>query len=156
MNNPTFRPHHPADETAIARLMHGMYDEGDGIRSIDDDKIAGTFTHLHEGEQHGACLVAEADGGIVGYALLFPFWSSEYGGLLLLLDELYIAPQRRSQGIGGQFLAYIEGYARARGYVALNFIAMNHNKRAIDFYLRHDYYLIPAVSFDKLLGSGWI
>ena len=152
MTDPTFRSHHPADEPAIARLMHGMYDEGDGIRSIDDDKIARTFAHLRGGEQYGACLVAEADGDIVGYALLFPFWSSEYGGLLLLLDELYIAPERRSQGIGGQFLEYIEGYARERGYVALNFIAMNHNTRAIDFYLRHDYYLIPAVSFDKLLG----
>lgn len=154
MNNLTFRPHQPADEPAITLMMHTMYDEGDGIRSIDDDKIARTFAHLRAGGRNGACLVAvdEADLSILGYALLFPFWSSEYGGLLLLLDELYVVPERRSRGIGGQFLEYIEQYARDLGYVALNFIAMNHNKRAIDFYLRHGYYLIPAVSFDKLLG----
>lgn len=147
----TFRPYQPNDIPAIAQLMHGMYDEGDGIRSIDDTKIARTFAHLQAGEQHGAGLVAEEDGAIVGYCLLFPFYSSEYGGLLLLLDELYVVPARRSSGIGGQFLAYIEDYARQHGYVALNFIAMRHNTRAIDFYLRHGYYQIPAVSFDKLL-----
>jgi GNAT superfamily N-acetyltransferase len=154
MNNLTFRLHTLADEPAIAIMMHGMYDEGDGIRDIDDDKIARTFAYLRAGGRNGSCLVAvdQTASSIVGYALLFPFWSSEYGGLLLLLDELYVTPERRSQGIGGQFLEYIEQYARDLGYVALNFLTMNHNTRAIDFYLRHGYYLIPAVTFDKLLG----
>ncbi len=154
MTDLTFRPHRPDERPAIARLMHGLYDEGDGIRGLDDDKIARTFAHLDADARNGAGLVALDGDAVVGYALLFPFWSSEYGGLLLLLDELYVAPARRSRGIGGQFLAYIEGYARERGYAAINFIAMQHNARAIEFYRRHGYYQIPAVSFDKLLGEG--
>jgi hypothetical protein len=56
VNNPTLRPHRPTDEPAIARLMHGMYAEGDGIRSIDDAKIDRTFAYLCEGAQKGYAL----------------------------------------------------------------------------------------------------
>ncbi len=155
MSKPTFRPYAVGEEAAVSRLMHGLYDEGDGIRSLDDAKIARTFAHLSLGEQCGYCLVAVDEAGVIAaYVLLFPFWSNEYGGLLLLLDEFYVAAERRSQGLGGQFLTFIEGFAKERDYRALNFIAMSHNTRAVDFYLRQGYYQIPAYSFDKLLNEG--
>ena len=34
--------------------------------------------------------------GPVGYALLIPYWSNEFGGTLLFIDELFVIPQARS------------------------------------------------------------
>jgi len=148
-----FRPYRPEEESTVIALMRALDAEGAGIRPIREEMPARTFAYLRGSEDRGACVVAvdEAE-QIVGYALLFPFWSAEYGGLLLLLDELYVAPARRSQGLGAAFLAWIEAYAAARGHVAISLVAMAHNERAIAFYDRAGYHRIAGVSFDKLLG----
>jgi GNAT superfamily N-acetyltransferase len=43
-----------------------------------------------------------------GYALLVPYWSNEFGGTLLFVDELFVASRFRSRGIGRSFFKYLE------------------------------------------------
>ncbi len=141
-----------AGETdAVARLMHGLYDEGDGIRSISAEKIARTFAHLDGQPSRGLCAVADRVGEIVGYALAVPVWFSEYGGFVLWLDELYINPTHRSMGIGGDFLRWLEAYARATGFHAVSLLSLTHNVAALRFYDRNGYERLPVTVFDKLL-----
>jgi GNAT superfamily N-acetyltransferase len=152
MDGYTFRPHRPDEEPIVVALMRALDAEGAGIRPINESTLARTFAHLHASDDNGACVLALDPGGnAVGYALLFPFFGAEYGGMLLLIDELYVAPEHRSRGVGAAFLSWIEAFARDRGYVSMSLLAMAHNRRAIAFYERQGYYRIDAVSFDKLL-----
>ena len=43
-------------------------------------------------------------GQAAGYALLMKTWSQEAGGLVVWLDELYIAPAFQGHGLGSAFL----------------------------------------------------
>src|SRR5689334_5231308 len=112
MSEIAFRPHRPGEEPKLRAMMLVLDAEGAGIRPINEETLARTFEYLARAGDRALAAVAEAPGGeLVGYAMLFPYWSCEYGGEVLLLDELYVAEERRSQGIGAAFLAWIEGYA---------------------------------------------
>lgn len=45
---------------------------------------------------------------ICGYAIIVHFWSNEYGGDVNEIDEIYIAPCWRNQGLASSFFAYLE------------------------------------------------
>jgi GNAT superfamily N-acetyltransferase len=53
---------------------------------------------------------AETDAGdrAAGYAFLVPFWSNELGGEVCEIDELYVLPERRREGIGSALFAAID------------------------------------------------
>ncbi len=151
------RPHRPDEEARIAELMFALDAEGAGIRPTNAENVARTFVYLRGGEERGTCYVAAVREGdedrIVGYALVFPFWSAEYGGLLTLIDEIYVTPEMRGQGVGHKMLELIEIIAKKQGHVALTLVAMNRNPRAHGFYESAGFEAIEATSFDKLLQS---
>jgi GNAT superfamily N-acetyltransferase len=155
METARVRRHVADDEPRISEMMLALDAEGAGIRATNRENIARTFAHLAEGEGRGACAVAvvgeDRAEHLAGYALVLPFWSAEYGGLLSLLDELWVEPARRSQGIGELMMRWVEAEARRRGHVAVTLLAMNHNLRAQRFYDRLGYQRLAATSFDKLL-----
>ncbi len=151
------RPYRPEEESRIAELMLALDAEGAGIRPTNAEHVARTFVYLRGGASNGLCAVAlQRDGDdekIIGYALTFPFWSAEYGGLLSLVDEIYVTPELRAQGIGARVMEFLEAHARAQGHVALSLIVMDRNSRTHDFFERLGFEQLEAKSFDKLLTS---
>lgn len=151
----TFRPYQPArEERALEALIRGLNADEANIRPLSEDNLARTLAHLRAlGEDRGLCVVADAGGGeLVGYALLFPHWSGEYGGELLLLDELYVVPELRSRGVGADLMAWVEAYARRTGRVGITFVVVGQNTRARRFYERLGYDRLDVSVFDKRLG----
>ncbi len=122
------RPHRHEEEPRIAELMFALDAEGAGIRPTNAENVARTFVYLRGGPTHGVCAVAcVADGEssrIVGYVLSFPFWSAEYGGLLSLIDEIYVVPELRGQKVGAGLMAWAEKHALEQAHVGLTLTAM--------------------------------
>lgn len=80
-----------------------------------DPFIARTLEELTRHPERGEIVVLERSGqGPVGYAILVRFWSNEFRGEALILDELYVAPEARG-GVGRGALEKIEERARSRG-----------------------------------------
>jgi GNAT superfamily N-acetyltransferase len=151
------RPHRPEEEPRIAELMFALDAEGAGIRPTNAENVARTFVYLRGGPAHGLCAVALRREGsedhIVGYVLVFPFWSAEYGGLLSLVDEIYVSAELRGQGIGTRLMQFVEAHSKSEGHVALTLLAMDRNARSHDFYERLGFDAIEATSFDKLIAT---
>ncbi len=42
-----------------------------------------------------------------GYAILIPYWSNEFAGTLLFIDELFVKPEFRGRGIATAFLQWL-------------------------------------------------
>ena len=42
------------------------------------------------------------------YALLIPYWSNEFGGTIVHVDEMFVAPALRNRGIGRNFFRYLD------------------------------------------------
>jgi GNAT superfamily N-acetyltransferase len=62
-----------------------------------------------------------------------------YDGSVALLDELYVAPALRGQGIGSALLALAEATARQRGAELLEVNVDGEDTDARRFYERHGY-----------------
>lgn len=66
----------------------------------------------------------------VGHLVLTRGHSLEFGGLFLLLDELYLAPEFRGRGEGRRALAFAADHARTIGAHALRLEVAHANPRA--------------------------
>jgi GNAT superfamily N-acetyltransferase len=81
-------------------------------------------------------IIAEVDGKPAGYAVFFGFYSTFQGRAGLFLEDLYVRPSLRKQGIGQALLNYVARIAWEEDYFCMRWEVLDWNKPAIDFYRR--------------------
>ncbi|HET6398362.1 MAG TPA: GNAT family N-acetyltransferase [Candidatus Thermoplasmatota archaeon] len=89
----------------------------------------------------GALLVAEGPLGLQGYAAVLFGTSIEFGGRYAFLDELYVDPALRGQGIGRRLLAQAERFAVLSGAAVVFLEVADVNEKAQALYARDGYHL---------------
>ena len=98
-------------------------------------KIQSTFDSLTKYPDRGSIVVFEYEKEVVGYALLINFWSNEFGGNILNIDELYIKKEWRSQGVGTGFIKYLMS-SKPAGAIALQLEVTPGNHKARKLYTK--------------------
>ncbi|WP_424189319.1 GNAT family N-acetyltransferase [Actinokineospora sp. G85] len=88
--------------------------------------------------------VAEVGGEVVGCALWFLNFSTWRGVHGIYLEDLYVQPAQRGQGLGKALLTALAQECVARGYQRLEWTVLDWNAPAIGFYRS-----IGAVPMDK-------
>ena len=88
------------DDDSIAEMCLQLYDEDPGVLPVRPENIRATLQALRREPHCGRAVVLEVEGQLSGYALLIAFWSNELGGDICEVDELFVVPERRSQGHG--------------------------------------------------------
>lgn len=81
------------------------------------------------------CLLAFADGAPAGIALWFWSYRSFRGRRGLFLEDLYVRPGLRRQGLGTQMLGHLAEVARARD-AFMEWVVLDWNTSAQEFYAR--------------------
>jgi len=81
-------------------------------------------------------IIAEVDGKAAGYAVFFGFYSTFQGRAGLFLEDIYVRPHLRKQGIGQALLNYVARIAWEEDYFCMRWEVLDWNKPAIDFYHR--------------------
>ena len=81
-------------------------------------------------------IIAELDGKPAGYAVFFGFYSTFQGRAGLFLEDIYVRPPLRKQGIGQALLNYVARIAWEEDYFCMRWEVLDWNKPAIDFYQR--------------------
>src|SRR5690348_14496081 len=81
-------------------------------------------------------VIAELDGQAAGYAVFFEFYSTFQGRAGLFLDDIFVRPQFRKQGIGQALLAHVARIAWDENYFCMRWEVLDWNTPAIDFYTR--------------------
>lgn len=71
-----------------------------------------------------------------GYALLSKKYSHEAGGLELWLEELYLRPEARNQGLGSEFFDFLRRYGASLGARRLRLEVEEENTGAMRLYAR--------------------
>ncbi len=79
-------------------------------------------------------LVALADGKAVGYAFFFPNFASFRGQRGFYLEDIYITETYRGKGVGEAMLRELARLAASRGYERIDFVVLDWNTSAIEFY----------------------
>jgi GNAT superfamily N-acetyltransferase len=142
----------PADVPALLALVR-RYWEFEGIDGFDALRVELTLQRLLATPALGAAWVASAGGSLAGYLIAVHVLSIEHQGLMAEIDEFFVLPQARAQGIGAQLLAAAERALAARGCVRLQLQLGVGNAAARAFYERRGYASRSGYALlDKPLG----
>ena len=135
MTDPTcmIRPCRPDDADALVNLVRelAVYEKLEHhARATADDFRA----HLFGTRPAAEAFVAEVDGRVVGFALIFATFSTFRGQPGIYLEDLFVRQEYRGMGIGKALLATLARLAVERGCGRLEWAVLDWNAPSIGFY----------------------
>jgi len=119
------------DLEALQRLVQELYKSDPGEYPVEPD-IHPTFAELKSHPEKGQIVVFQQGSELVGYAILVFFWSNEFGGDFIEIDELLVASRFQGQGVGKKFFKWLETFEHKCVGYALQ--VHPENERAIALY----------------------
>jgi GNAT superfamily N-acetyltransferase len=127
------RPAEPRDAELIFGLIRQLaeYERAhDAVRGNPELLAEALF-----GEHPAAeALIAEREGQAVGFALFYATFSTWECRPGVWLEDLFVPPEHRRGGVGGALLAAVAAIALERGGTRLEWVALDWNEPALDFY----------------------
>lgn len=122
-----------ADVPALLGLIRGLaeYERLTPLVTATEDGLAET---LFGTQANAEALLAEVDGEPVAFALYFQNVSTFLGRRGLYLEDLFVLPSHRRRGIGKALLAECARIAHERSCGRLEWMALDWNTPAIEFY----------------------
>ena len=127
----------PADADVVGRLLQDFNDEFDTSGPA-ADAFARRFRTLLD-RPDVLVLLAENPPEPVGFAFLTPQPTPYYDGLLAQLEELYVRPDLRDQGIGTELLLGSIEAVRERGACEVHINVDEVDADTRRFYERHGF-----------------
>jgi GNAT superfamily N-acetyltransferase len=133
----TLRAAEPQDVPAIVGLIRELA-EFEKLSHLCQASAESLTPHLF-GHQPGdrpvaECIVGEVSGEVVAFALFFANFSTFLAKPGLYLEDLYIQPAHRGNGLGKALLKHLAGLAVERGCGRFEWCVLDWNERAIGFY----------------------
>ena len=123
----------PDDAGTLLRFIRELADyerEPDAVEVTE----ATLRAQLGESPPPFECLVAEVDGAAVGFALFFSTYSTWRGRRGIWLEDLFVSPAARGEGVGRALLVEIARLARERGCARFEWSVLDWNEPAHAFY----------------------
>lgn len=127
------------DRDVFLALSEQFYHSAAVLHPIPHAFHENAFDEIVGGSPYAYGCLLEEDGRAVGYALTATTYSRESGGKVLWLEELFILEEYRCLGLGREYFAFIEKYARDNGFVRIRLEVEAENVRARALYGRLGY-----------------
>jgi len=129
------RPAERADVPVVAELIWQLarFEKLESQVVLTEDLLeAGLFGP----RPYAEAVIAEDDGEPIGFALFFHSFSTFLARPGLYLEDLFVLPVHRGQGVGRALLSHLARLAVERGCGRMEWAVLNWNKDAIRFYER--------------------
>jgi ribosomal protein S18 acetylase RimI-like enzyme len=130
--DPSFRPAQAGDVPLILRLMEDFY--RDTSTPLDSEAARGALAALVADPALGRVIVIELGTEPAGYVVLSLGFSLEFLGRDAFVDELYVVPEHRGQGLGKAAIRELESVAAGLGVKALHLEVGPDNESALSLY----------------------
>ena len=99
-----------------------------------DIELATQFIGERMAKQESVILVAESDGGIVGFCQLYPTFCSVEAAKVAVLYDLFVAQSARTMGLGAALMLEVQKYAKQNGFARLDLSTAKTNVNAQALY----------------------
>jgi GNAT superfamily N-acetyltransferase len=139
---------HPEDLDAVVRLLAAQFREHDIV--LDVSELQEGVRGLIVDPGRGAVILA-GEPEPIGVAVLAYTWTLEHGGLVAWLDELFVVPEYRGQGIGRALLVRAMGVATDKGCRAVDLEVDVDHSRAERLYQREGFTALHRKRWAKRL-----
>jgi GNAT superfamily N-acetyltransferase len=156
MPDPTpalLRPAGPADVPAILQLIRGLaaYEKLQHECVISEDQLRVQLFGAQPGAE--AWVAQVASDRLVGFALFFTTFSTFQGKKGLYLEDLFVIPEARGQGVGRALMLQLARIAVERDYGRFEWSVLDWNEPAIGFYKQLGASLLPDWRRCRLAGQ---
>jgi ribosomal protein S18 acetylase RimI-like enzyme len=141
-----FRAYEENDYADLKDMILSLYREDPEGEPIDEEKIRRTIAESRKYPEKLSIFMFCHKNENVGYAILVYFWSNEYGGNIVAIDELYVKERYRSRGFGTEFISFA---VKMDGAAALQLETTPSNLRALEYYKRLGF--VPSVNTHLML-----
>jgi len=150
----TVREALPADADAFAALLRALNEEpGLAPEAITPERVTRDLI----ADPRALVLVAERDGAIVGLATAHPTYDSGQSRWTLFMNDLYVVPAARRQGVARALVACVAAAAKAAGCTGIWWNADEGDELALSFHrtlgatqaIVTDF-LLDGVAFERL------
>jgi GNAT superfamily N-acetyltransferase len=150
---PPLRRAEPGDLPAIVGLI-GELAAFERLTHLLEVTPQSLHAHLFGERPVVECVVAEADGTVVGFALFFTNFSTFLGRPGLYLEDLYVQPAHRGRGLGRALLAHLAAVAIGRGCGRFEWSVLDWNGDAIAFYEKLGATVLPDWRICRVTGNA--
>ena len=147
----SIRPATPADVPAILSLIRELAEYEKSL-----DKVVATTQNLHEdlfptsGRPVCEAVMGEVNGVVEGFALFFHNYSTWVGRKGIYLEDLYVRPHARGVGLGKALFQRVVNIAVERGCHRMDWMVLDWNTPAHDFYKRMGAYAMAEWTMWRL------
>ncbi len=125
------------DKEIFLKMMKEFYSSPAVDHEVNPQNFETTFEAAMNKSPFMRALILEVEGEAAGFGLLSFTYSNEAGGMVVLIEELYINEAHRSQGLGKKYFEFVEKeYPSAKRF---RLEVMQDNRKAIDLYKRIGY-----------------
>lgn len=137
-----FRKITAADEAVYTELLREFYHSPAVLHPIPEEYYHRAFEEAVMDSPYAEAYLFEQDGQIAGYGTLAKTFSTEAGGLVIWLEEVYIRQEFRGSGLGSRFFRFIEEMYEGTA-ARLRLEVEPDNEAAIRLYTRLGYEALP-------------
>jgi len=147
------RPATPADIPGIVQLIRALADYEKLSHQVVVDE-ARLREHLFGPRPYAEVLLAEDGAQLVGYALFFHTYSTFLAQPSLYLEDLFVLPSYRGRGFGKALLARLARLAVERQCGRFEWMVLDWNTPAIQFYESLGAALAPEWKLCRMTGEA--
>lgn len=123
------------DKPEVLKMMKVFYNSPAIIHHASEDVLIHDIDCCLSDMPFVEGYVFDVDGQIAGYSMVAKGFSTEYGGICLFIEDLYIKPEYRGRRFGESFFKFIEDKYSSSA-VRLRLEAEKSNDGAIRLYKR--------------------
>lgn len=129
-----------ASEKALLLEMMAPFYEHEGITSS-LPRATTALDQVFRDERLGKIWFLTQNGASnpIGYVVILNHYSLEYGGTTVIIDELYVEPKFRGQGLGDKIISFLEQELRTNGLKVLYLEVSHENQIAQKLYRKHGF-----------------
>ncbi|NJL49029.1 MAG: GNAT family N-acetyltransferase [Leptolyngbyaceae cyanobacterium SM2_5_2] len=149
----TIRPATPEDVSTLVALIKALAEYEKLAHEVTG--TAEELTQFLFGDRpYAEAIMAEVDGTTAGMALFFYNFSTFLMQPGLYLEDLFVLPAYRRQGIGQALLVYLGKLALAKGCGRFEWSVLDWNTPAIEFYRQMGAELKPEWQLCRVTGEA--
>lgn len=149
----SLRPAAAGDVDALLGLIRELA-EFEKLTHLMEATPALLHEHLFGPRPAAEAMVADASGRVVGFALYFMNFSTFLGRPGLYLEDLYVQPAHRGQGLGRSLLSHLGALAVSRGCGRFEWSVLDWNAQAIRLYEHMGAEVLPDWRICRVTGNA--
>jgi GNAT superfamily N-acetyltransferase len=147
----TVRLARPTDEDAFVRGTMGNAWETERLR-LDEAVVRRAVRKMLADPAKGLCFVAEDKGAAIATTYVTLEWSDWHDAWYWWIQSLFVAPERRGQGVYSAMYRFIQDEARRRrGVRSIRLYVEKENDKGLRAYRGHGMEELPYLVFEQKL-----